>query len=318
MSSPVLFGAMVGIFVLLLFVAIWRSAGRRDPVEERLRKFGVSENDLTSVDALPGAARRLPWSGTNRRLATMGLGVRLANALTQADWPLTAAEFVLIVIACFLAGAVLGTYRLGMAFGGLLGLLLAWLPIMILNRQRRRRQQAFTNQIPEILTLLVGALRAGFGISQAMGVIVNQLAPPASLEFSRALRAMALGLPLQRALTDLALRVGTDEITMMVTAITVQHETGGNLAQTLDTIGDTVRDRLRIKGEIRALTASQRLTGYLLAGLPIVLAVILWFIRPNYILALIAPGLMRVMLGIVLLMQIMGFLWISRIVDIEV
>ena len=152
-------------------------------------------------------------------------------------------------------------------------MLLAYLPLLYLRSRRRRRQRAFSEQIPEILTLLVGALRAGYGLSQAMGVVVKQLAPPASVEFGRVIRAVGLGLPIDRALTDMANRIGTDEAGMIVTAINVQHETGGNLAQTLDTIGDTVRDRLRMKREIRVLTSQQRLTGYILVALPIGLAV---------------------------------------------
>jgi tight adherence protein B len=318
MQGALLFSAVVGLFVLIIFVATWRLVGRRDPVDQRLKQFGVSEGDLAGLDAAPGAARRLPWSGTNRMLAATGMGPKLANALTQADLPLTAAEFVLIMLACFVAGAAIGAVRLGLAFGIALGLILGWLPVLYLNRRRGKRQRAFTNQIPEILALLVGALRAGFGISQAMGTVVNQLAPPASVEFGRAVRAMSLGLPLQRALIDLARRAGTDEIGMIVMAINIQHETGGNLAQTLDTIGETVRERLRVKGEIRTLTSQQRLTGMILAGLPIVLAGIIAIINPAYLQALLAPGIMRLILIGAILMQIAGFLVIRRIVDIEV
>jgi tight adherence protein B len=316
MSGSLLFGAAVGLLVMVLFVATWRLAGRRDPVEDRLRKFG--EGDAGSTDAVSGVPRRPAWTGTNRLLAAMGVGPKLAISLTEADMPLTAAEFTLIVLLCFLAGAFLGGYRLGLAMGVLIGLGVACLPVLYLNRRRDRRKRAFTNQIPEILAMLVGALRAGFGISQAMGTVANQLAAPASVEFNRALRAMALGLPLQRALSDMAERIGTDEISMVVTAINVQHETGGNLAQTLDTIGDTVRSRLRVRGEIRALTSQQRLTGTILAGLPIALAVILTIINPTYMKPLFEPGIGRLLLIGAVILQIIGFLVIRKIVDIEV
>jgi tight adherence protein B len=316
MSGSLLFGAVVGLFVMVLFVATWRLAGRRDPVEERLRKFG--EGDVSSPDSIGNPSRRPSWSGTNRMLAAMGVGPKLANALIQADVPLTAAEFTLVVLLCFLAGALLGAMRLGLGIGILIGLLLAFAPVWYLNRQRSRRKRAFTKQVPEILAMLVGALRAGFGISQAMGTVASQLAPPASVEFNRALRAMALGLPLQRALSDMAERVGTDEVSMVVTAINVQHETGGNLAQTLDTIGDTVRNRLRVQGEIRALTSQQRLTGTILACMPIALAVILSVINPTYMKPLFAPGIGRLFLVGAVILQIIGFLVIRKIVDIEV
>ncbi len=318
MSSPLLFAAAVGLFVLIIFVATWRLIGQRDPVDERLRKFGVSDTKLATLEAeLAAPTRRLSLSGTNRMLGATGLGPRLARALSQADLPLTAAEFVMITTALFLVGAVIGASRLGTSMGILIGALLAALPLVYLRTRQRKQQRAFTAQIPEILTLLVGALRAGFGISQAMGVIVDQLAPPASVEFGRVLRAMSLGQPLTRALGDLASRVGTDEVTMLVTAISIQHETGGNLAQTLETIGDTVRDRLRVKGEIRALTSQQRLTGFILAALPLGLGIMLMTVNPRYIGALFQPVVTRLLLMAAIVMQVVGFVVINRIVDIE-
>jgi tight adherence protein B len=318
MYGSLLFSAVVGLFVLIIFVATWRLVGQRDPVEERLRKFGAGDRELTSSDALPGSVRRLPWSGTNRMLAASGLGPRLAFALAQADVPLTAAEFALIVVACFLAGTFFGAFRLGLGPGILIGVLVAWLPFLFVRNRQRRRQRAFTEQIPEVLTLLVGALRVGHGITQAMGIIVSQLTPPASIEFGRVIRTVALGQPLEDALVDMAARIGTDEASMIVMAITVQHESGGNLAQVLETAGDTIRDRLRVKREIRTLTSQQRLTGYILAGLPIVLVLVLSVLNPSYIRVLFAPGVMRIILVGALIMQVIGFLMISRIVDIEV
>lgn len=318
MNGPLLFGAAVGICVLIGFVATWRLIGQRDPVTDRLRTFGVSERDLTAADGVPGASGRPAWSGTNRMLSASGLSPRLAYALVQADLPLTAAEFTLIMVMCFVAGALIGSVRLGVPLGILIGVLLAYLPLMYVRSRRQRRQRAFSEQIPEILTLLVGALRAGYGLSQAMDVVVKQLAPPASVEFGRVIRAVGLGLPIDRALTDMANRIGTDEAGMIVTAINVQHETGGNLALTLDTIGDTVRDRLRMQREIRVLTSSQRLTGYILVALPLGLLFIMRVLNPTYVQQLFQPGLMRYVLIGVVLMWIAGFLVIRRIVDIEV
>ena len=318
MNGPLLFGAAVGLCVLIGFVATWRMLGRRDPVTTRLREFGVSERDLTSPAGISDTAGRLRWSGTNRMLSASGLGPRLAFALVQADLPLTAAEFALIMVVCFLAGALVASLRLGLPLGILIGVLLACLPLLYLNSRRRRRQRAFSEQIPEILTLLVGALRAGYGLSQAIGVVVKQVAPPASVEFGRVIRAVGLSLPIDRALTDMANRIGTDEAGMLVTAINVQYETGGNLAQTLDIIGDTIRDRLRMQREVRVLTSQQRLTSYILVALPIGLAFVLRMLNPSYIQQLFQPGLMRIVLVGVLLMWIVGFLVIRRIVDIEV
>jgi len=172
--------------------------------------------------------------------------------------------------------------------------------------------------LPEVLTLLVGGLRAGHGLSQALETIVEQVGPPASTEFGRAMRAVELGLPVQRALNDMAERVGIDDLDLVVTAINVQYEMGGNLAQTLETIGETVRDRIRMLREIRVLTAQQRLTGYVLAAWPLAVAVMLFILSPEYMSRLFQPGWVRLLPIAAVIMQMAGFLVIRRIMDIEV
>jgi len=131
-------------------------------------------------------------------------------------------------------------------------------------------------------------------------------------------RAIGLGLSVQEALREMADRVGTDDVDLVVTAINVQYEMGGNLAQTLEIIGETVRDRIRIKREIRVLTAQQRLSGYVLAVLPLILAALLFMLRPQYIGRLFEPGWIRILPVAAVLMMIAGFLVIRRILDIEV
>jgi len=149
-------------------------------------------------------------------------------------------------------------------------------------------------------------------------MLVDQVPPPASVEFARVMRAVGLGLPVQRALTDMAERIGSDDLDLVVTAITVQYEMGGNLAQTLDIIAETVRDRIRMQREIRVLTAQQRLTGYILAVLPAGLAVVLTMLNPEYMKELWQPGPVRLIPIAAIVMQVAGFLVIRRIVNIEV
>jgi len=165
---------------------------------------------------------------------------------------------------------------------------------------------------------LVGGLRAGHGLSQAMEMVVQQVPPPASSEFGRAMRAVELGLPVQQALSDMAERVGIDDLDLVITAINVQYEMGGNLAQTLDVIAETVRDRIRMMREIRVLTAQQRFTGYVLAVLPIAVGVGIYALNTEYMSRLFEPGWIRLLPLAALLMQVAGFVVIRRIVDIEV
>jgi len=262
--------------------------------------------------------RRAAWSQVRRLLAGLGLGPRLATALGRADLPLTAAEFTVIILGAGFLGFVIGTVRLGPALGLALGAICAYLPMLYVRQRERRRQRALTMQLPEVLTLLVGGLRVGHGLSQALEGVIRQVSPPASTEFARVMRAVELGVPVQRALSDMANRVDIDDLDLVVTAINVQYEMGGNLAQTLEVIADTVRDRIRILREIRVLTAQQRFTGYVLAVLPIVVGVGIFMLNPQYIRRLFEPGWIRLLPAAALLMQGVGFVVIRRIVDIEV
>ena len=212
----------------------------------------------------PASGERL-LATINRLLAGLGLGPSQAELLSQADLPLTAAEFTMIVIGAGALGLIFGAFRFHLAVGLALGAFAAYLPIFYARYRRKQRQKAFTEQVPQLLTLLVGALRSGYGLTQSIELVIDQIGDPASTELERVMRTVDLGFPIHQALRQMADRIGTDEADMVVTAINVQYETGGNLAQTLEIIGETVRDRLRIQREIRVLTAQQRITGYILA-----------------------------------------------------
>jgi tight adherence protein B len=149
-------------------------------------------------------------------------------------------------------------------------------------------------------------------------VLVERLSPPVSDELARVTRALNLGLPIKAALQDMAERVGSDDLDLVVIAISVQHDIGGNLAETLEIISDTVQDRLRILREIRVLTAQQRFTGFVLALLPLAAGLVIFTINPEYISRLFAPGWVRLLPVAAVFLQLLGYLIISRIVDIEV
>jgi len=311
--GPLLFAVLVGIAVLLGFVALWHLLGARDPIEARLAKLGAESAGVDPHAARPPVMRRM-----NRLLAGFGFGTRLAEQLSQADLALTAAEFSMIVAGAIFLGFALGASRGGLLFGVLIGAIAGLIPIFYLRTRASRRRRAFTEQIPDILTLLVGALRAGYGLTQALGLLVEQLGPPSTVEFARVVRAIGLGVPVQRALSDMARRIDSADLDMVVTVINVQYETGGNLAQTLETIGETVRGRIQLLREIRVLTAQQRLTGYVLAVLPFAVAVLLYLINSSYILRLFQPGWIRLMPASAVVLMIIGYFIIRRILDIEV
>jgi tight adherence protein B len=303
-----LFAALIGIAVFLGFFATWRWLVRPDPMQLRLAEFGVTAEAAGGSAAAP-AGQLLRGGGPGRRVA---------DKLARADVPLTAVEFTLIVLGAAALGFVLGAWRGGPLFGLVLGVIAALIPVLYLSYREGKRKQKFTEQLPDLLALLIGGLRAGYGLGQALDSARAQIPAPASAELDRVMRAVGLGLPLQQALREMAERVGSDDLDMVVTAIDVQYEVGGNLAQTLETISETIRERIRIKREIRVFTAQQRLTGLILALLPIAMVFLIYVINPTYMRQLFQPGVMRLVLLAGIVFQVLGFLVIRKIMDIEV
>jgi tight adherence protein B len=316
MLGPLLFGILLAISIAVLFLALRGVLETRDPVDARLKQYGVSlEMEPEAAQAKKG--RRRNWPMINRLVNGFGLGSMLANDLARADLKMTAAEYAMICIAMGTVAFLIGAWLAGPLVGLAAGALVACAPIIYLKMQATKRVQRLASQLPDVLTLLVGALRAGYGLPQALAMLTEQLPPPASVEFGRALRAISLGMPVPRALGQMADRVDGDDLALMVTAIGVQYELGGNLAQTLETISETVRDRIKLKREIGTMTAQQRLTGYVLAALPLLLGVAIYFLNPEYIMRLFAPGRIRILPAAAVVMMVLGFLAMNKIVDIE-
>jgi tight adherence protein B len=199
------------------------------------------------------------------------------------------------------------------------------LPRFWLGRRKGGRLGAFNKQLPDTITLIANALRAGSSFLQAIELVVREARPPVTTEFGRVIREVNLGLPFDQALENMVRRVRSDDLELMATAISIQHQVGGNLAEILDSIAYTIRERVRIKGEIRTLTAQQRLSGYVVAGLPIGLAAFLFVAAPGFMEPMFAnpPEILGLPAGVIILliggfMMFLGFMFIRKIVDIEV
>lgn len=313
MNAPIFVAFLIAFAILLIFMALWLIFQKRDPVDQRLDEYGLENESPLSPDSRRPSGLSYRAGGRKKRW-----GSRLAFQLKLADIPMTAVEYSLIIILLAILGFILGTWRLNIFLGIAIAVVFGVIPITIMKSRQRRRLRIFTNQIPDMLTLLVGALRAGFGLGQAIEVLIERLGPPTSTEMENVMRAVNLGQPIRYALQDAADRIGSDDFNLVVVAINVQYETGGNLAESLETITTTVRHRLHIFNEIRVLTAQQRLTGYILALLPIALALVMFFINPEYISQLFEPGWIRLLPITAIVMQVIGFVFIRRIVDIKV
>jgi len=216
--------------------------------------------------------------------------------------------------------------QVGSPIALLVGLLIGFfIPRFWLGRRKSGRLNAFNKSLPDTIMLIANALRAGSSFLQAIELVVRETRPPISTEFGRVIREVNLGLPFDQALENMVRRVRSDDLELMATAIAIQHQVGGNLAEILDSIAYTIRERVRIKGEIRTLTAQQRLSGYVVGFLPIALAGFLFIAAPGFMDPMFAnpPAVLGLPAGVVILifggfMMFIGFMLIRKIVDIEV
>jgi tight adherence protein B len=198
-------------------------------------------------------------------------------------------------------------------------------PRYYLGMRQRRRVRRFGEQLPDTITLLANSLRAGSSFLQGLELVTREGRPPISEEFERVVREMSLGVALQPALNNLVRRVDSEDLELMVTAINIQSQVGGNLATVLDSIAYTIRERIRIQGEIKTLTAMQRYSGYVITLLPVGLAGILFLVSPSYITKMFEPepALFGLPAGVVFFLiggisMAIGYVFIRRIVDIKV
>jgi len=198
------------------------------------------------------------------------------------------------------------------------GLMGALMPYVFLRIRQGSRLHAFDRQLGNVLMQLSGSMRSGYGLLQAVDFVGHEMPPPVGPEFAQVVRDVKLGRSIMAALDDLAERVGSQDLSLIVLAIRIHHETGGNLAEILETVAETIRERVRIKGELRTLTAQQRYSGYVLAALPILMFFVLMLINPQYESNLFKPGpTLCIPIGAGSSM-IIGFIAIRQIVQIEV
>jgi tight adherence protein B len=268
----------------------------------------------------------------NKVVEKRDFGANLLRDLGAADLKLKPSEYLGIwagttiglPVVLFLVGFLVPSLQNPLIL--LLGLLIGFfVPRLWLGRRKSGRLKAFNKQLPDTVTLIANALRAGSSFLQSIELVVRESRPPISTEFGRVIREVNLGLPFEQALENMVRRVKSDDLELMATAISIQHTVGGNLAEILDSIAYTIRERVRIKGEIRTLTAQQRLSGYVVGFLPIALAGFLFVAAPGFMDPMFKnpPEIMGLPAGVVILMfgglmMFIGFMIIRRIVDIEV
>jgi tight adherence protein B len=316
--------------IVALFVGLERAlAPETTKLDERLLRYGARR--FVVVDETFGETRQQSQAAATvtgavgKAIQGRSFAHSMQADLARADVRLTAAEFLTIQgIFALLLGilfiALVSIFNPGNLFALAIGAGIGYfLPRFWLRRRESGRIKSFNNQLADTITLMGNSLRSGMSLLQAMEMISHESASPIGPEFARVTREIGLGVSPQDALLHLVRRIRSDDLDLMVTAILVQHEVGGNLSRILDTIAHTIRERVKIKGEIRAITGQQRMAGYMLAGLPCFVAGILTLIAPKYIGAFINPmGPWTALPVCAALSIIFGFLIIQKIVAIEV
>ena len=336
MQTSLIVAIVAAAAVILIAVGL-ATSGVGSGVSARLERYASGKPDpKAGAGGAAGLSEMINQSvaiaNLNRVVEQRDFGANLARDIARADLKLKISEYLMIWVGTTLgvpaAMLVLSFVlpALGNPFvlliGGLIGFMI---PRLWLGRRKNGRLNQFNKQLPDTITLIANGLRAGSSFLQAIELVVREARPPVSTEFGRVIREVNLGLAFDEALENMVRRVRSDDLELMATAISIQHNVGGNLAEILDSIAYTIRERVRIKGEIRTLTAQQRLSGYVVGFLPIGLAGFLFIAAPGFMAPMFddSVNILGLPAGVIILifggfMMFMGFMFIRKIVDIEV
>jgi tight adherence protein B len=332
-TTPVALGALGALFLavaVFVFIATGAVTGSSEPESQVVRR--LSMYTLTSAKpqqiAITEQTTRLGDSALARsavglmsRLARTGqLERALDSRLEAAGLPLRTAEWMLLHVGSAV-GASLLLLVIGrgavipMIVGLVLGLAVPWLALSFL---RSRRESRFLSQLPDTLQLLAGSLAAGYSLPQAMDSVVREGDPPISVEFNRALIEARLGMLPEDALDGIAARTASKDFSWIVLAIRIQRDVGGNLAELLSSVAETLRERERLRRQVRALSAEGKLSGIILGALPIVFALYLVLVRPDYIGPLFKTPIGLLLLAFGAVMLLVGGLWMAKVIKVDV
>lgn len=284
-------------------------------VKEKLHQLNQDPKDRIQQPEL----WRRALAHVSRLSLAMRLGRRVDKKLAEADVPLRGEEYVvLVLLATLVTGGFFAAVSMNLGLGLAAAVAGGLVPYLLVNSIRTKRLQTFNNQIGDALVIMANSLRSGFSFLQAMDMVCKELPDPIRKEFSRAFREINLGTPTEEALQNLALRLKIDDLDLVVTAVLIQRQVGGNLAEVLDNIAGTIRERIRIKGEVKTLTAQGRISGIVIGLLPLALALLMLAINPAYIMTLFTNSIGLVMVSAALFGQVLGVLLIKKIVNIDV
>lgn len=317
MTWIIIIGGLI-IIILLIVGIVVSSNSERSLVEQRLGQY----LDEDSQGADHESQRSVITDWVSKRVEKTSYGDRIARDLARADLKFKVAEYFILIAVSTLLGGLL-TWFIGNRhpISALIGVVAgAFAPRMYVKRQQKQRLQKFNDQLSDMLNLMVNGLRAGYSTMQAMEAISKELPAPICDEFRRVVQEMQIGITMETALENLLRRIPSDDLDFVITAINVQREVGGNLSEILDNISFTIRERVRIKGEVRVLTSQVRTSGSVLSLIPFFLTLVLWFLNPEYLMSATQGGPLCTAAIICTVLGLIGssYFIMMHIADIEV
>jgi tight adherence protein B len=289
-------------------------------LDKRLRdvSFTADGTDTEEASILRKMAEG-PMPGVDKYMKESHAGSWLTRLIEQSGVQTTPSAIMLVTLVSAIAFGLLTALFVPQPYAGPLAACVgAFLPFGFLMNRRTRRLNRFEEQFPEALDLLSRAVRAGHAFQTAMGMVADELSEPVGPEFKKAFDRQNFGLPLREALDEMAQRIGNLDVRFFVTAVLIQRETGGNLAEILDNLAYVVRERFKIRRQVRVHTAHGRFTAWVLLSLPAALAVALTFINPEHMGLLFSEHMGQMMILGAIVMQTIGYIWIRKVIKIEV
>jgi tight adherence protein B len=312
--------AAVALFAVGMTLLLRREANAMDQLhfyEQLGKRTSTNADDESLVD--PNGLRGRMIAVVRVVAARGGFDSVMRRELERAGLPLRPVEYMTLHVSLVLVSGLLVQLLVhAPVLTGAVVAAMALIPIALLRSRSRKRVAAFQEQLPDVLNVLAGSMRAGWGLLQSVGIVVKEMGAPAGPEFARVVTETRLGLPLEEALQRMADRIESDDFTWAVTAISIQREVGGNLAEVLDLVAETIRERAGLRGQIKTLTGEGRLSAGVLTALPFLEAAVLWTLNPGYFGTLLSSSMGLTAGGAAILLVVIGTVWLRRITSIEV
>jgi tight adherence protein B len=315
----------IGIFIVMVLLIeggyfVFRSLQKPDKkrVRKRLRTISYEEYENEDIDIIrKKRLSEVPW--LHRLLLRFRWMRKMDQLLEQAGTDSSLGVILLLTLLLALIGYLVGSYLIGNLLVAItLAAFLGMIPFLHVFREKKKRMEKFQRQLPDAMELIARALKAGHAFSAGVQMVCEEFDDPIGSEFSRAMDEINFGVSANEALKNLSLRIDCPDLKFFVISVIIQRETGGNLAEILENIGYLIRERFKLRGQIKALAAEGKLSALILSVLPFIVALIITVIAPGYVQILFKDPIGQVILISAILMMIMGIWIMKRIIEIKV